>query len=113
MNENIIERTVLDELVRGILNAVPRGVSSIILYGSAARGTAQPDSDIDIAVIVSRSLTDGENDQLDGHIADMNLKYNKVFSVIDLKIDDYRKWLDAVPFYRNVETEGIVLWKTA
>lgn len=51
MNGNIIERPVLDELVRDFLNAVPRGVSYIILYGSDARGTAQPDSDIDIAVL--------------------------------------------------------------
>jgi hypothetical protein len=43
----------------------------------------------------------------------MNLKYDKVFSVIDIDIDKFSTWETAMPFYRNVKKEGIVLWKAA
>ena len=42
-----------------------------------------------------------------------NLKYDKVFSVIDTNYDTFRKWEGVTPFYQNVTKEGIVLWKAA
>ena len=38
----------------------------------------------------------------------MNLKYDKVFSVIDIEDAVYKKWHSVTPFYRNVDREGIV-----
>lgn len=42
-----------------------------------------------------------------------NLKYDKVFSVIDINYDTFRKWEGVTPFYQNVTKEGTVLWKAA
>ena len=97
------------ELVNGILKYV-KNIDRIILYGSAARGTTEPDSDIDIALIVTVPIPPHDSDRLMDFIVDMNLKYGKVFSVIDIDNSDYRNLNDSVPFYRNVESEGIVLW---
>ena len=44
------------ELVNGILRALPSQVIRIVLYGSAARGTNTPESDVDIAVFVHARL---------------------------------------------------------
>ena len=85
----------------------------IVLYGSTARGTAAPDSDIDIAVFLERSLTGREQELLSETIADLNLKYDRVFSVVDIDHRTYLAWRDVSPFYQNVDKEGIVLWKTA
>lgn len=52
-------------------------------------------------------------DRLSDVIVDMNLKYNKVFSVIDIEESVYRKWRKVTPFYQNVDKEGIVLWTAA
>ena len=52
-------------------------------------------------------------DKLSDFIVDMNLKYDKVFSVIDIDIDNYEKWKAVAPFYKNVKQDGIVLWKVA
>ena len=52
-------------------------------------------------------------DALSDFIVDMNLKYDKVFSVIDIDIDNYEKWKAVTPFYKNVKQDGIVLWKVA
>ena len=108
-----IDRAALDELVAGILAVIDGNVSSIVLYGSVARGTATGESDVDIALIIQRALSAEEEDRLNDFIVDMNLKYNVVFSVIDITAADLKKWVSVVPFYKNVSNEGIVLWKTA
>ena len=56
--------------------------------------------------------SDTEN-RLSDFVVDMNLKYDKVFSVIDIDADHFRTWLEVLPFYQSVEKEGIVLWKAA
>ena len=43
----------------------------------------------------------------------MDLKYDRVFSVIDIDVREFDKWKTLSPFYRNVNQEGIVLWKAA
>jgi predicted nucleotidyltransferase len=102
-----------DELVRGLLAILSEHTARIVLYGSTARGTAQPESDIDIALFVNQRLTPQQEDQLSSLIVDLNLKYDKVFSIVDIDQQTYLKWRHVAPFYQNVDREGIVLWKAA
>ena len=102
-----------DELVRGLLRLLPEQTVQIVLYGSAARGTAEPDSDIDIALFLKGRLSSQQQDALSDLIVDLNLKYDKVFSVVDIDQQTYLKWRHVTPFYQNVSKEGIVLWKAA
>ena len=102
-----------DELVHGLLSILPSQMVQVVLYGSVARGTADPESDIDIAVFVKNRLSAPQEEQLSAFIVDMNLKYNKVFSVVDIDQQTYLKWKNVTPFYQNVDREGIVLWKAA
>ena len=101
------------EFVDGILNALRGDVIRIVLYGSVARGTQTKDSDIDIALFVSKRLDHETEERLSDFIVDMNLKYDKVFSVIDIDDAVYHKWRGITPFYQNVDKEGIVLWEAA
>ena len=105
--------SVQKELVQGLLAATGKKISTILLYGSTARGTATDESDVDIAMVINEPLNTEEEDRLNDFIVDMNLKYDTVFSVIDLTEADFKKWVNVVPFYKNVADEGIVLWKTA
>ena len=102
-----------EELVRGLLRILPDQTVQIVLYGSTARGTAEEDSDIDIALFVNGPLTAVQEDRLSDLIVDMNLKYDKISSVIDIDQQSYLKWRKVSPFYQNVDREGIVLWKAA
>lgn len=104
---------VYEELVQGILKSVSTSVTNIILYGSVARGTSTEESDIDIAILVTDELTFEQSDSLSDFIVDMNLKYDKVFSVIDISAEKFEKWKSVLPFYKNVEAEGVSLWKVA
>ena len=52
-------------------------------------------------------------DALSEIIVEMNLKYDRVFSVIDIDAAKFERWEQIVPFYQSVSREGIVLWKAA
>ena len=108
-----MEQRIYDELVDGILCALPAQVVRIVLYGSVARGTDTPESDVDIAVVVRSKLDANMEDRLSDVVVDMNLKYDKVFSVIDIDDATYQKWRGVTPFYQNVDRGGIVLWTAA
>ena len=104
---------ILEELSNGIVEIINSNIEKVILYGSVARGTNDKDSDVDIMVIVKNELDKFTEDKLSDFIVDMNLKYDKVFSVIDVNVHEFIKWSDTLPFYKNVNREGIVLWTAA
>ena len=108
-----MDREVLNELVRGILETLGATVECIILYGSMVRGTNTADSDVDIAVLLNGQMDSTLEDRLSDFIVDMNLKHDMVFSVIDIELQSFIQWGSVLPFYQNVEKEGIVLWKAA
>ena len=108
-----MEQEMYIELVNGILRALPSQVMRIVLYGSVARGTNTPESDVDIAIFVHTRLDADMEERLSDVVVDMNLKYDRVFSVIDIDNATYQKWRGVTPFYQNVDREGVVLWTAA
>lgn len=108
-----MDKQMYDELVQGILAVLDGRVIRIVLYGSQARGTATEASDVDIAIFVPERLNRIADDKLSDVIVEMNLKYDKVFAVIDIDEAVYEKWKAVTPFYQNVDREGIVLWTAA
>lgn len=108
-----MNQDVYMELVRGILELMEERVVRIVLYGSVARGTSTEESDVDIALLIKGDLDKDTEDKLSDVVVDMNLKYNKVFSVIDIDYEKFQKWEKVMPFYQNVNKEGVVLWKAA
>ena len=108
-----MEKKILDELVKGVLRIFQNSVEQIILYGSVARGTNTEESDVDVAILMNSAMDKGLEELLSDFIVEMNLKYDKVFSVIDIEYDLFQKWEDVIPFYNTMAKEGIVLWKAA
>ena len=108
-----MEKDEISELISGILNALGDSVVSIILYGSVAKGTNDLDSDVDIAVILSDKLEKEEYDALTDFIVDLDLKYDRFYSIVDIKESDFLSWKEYIPFYKNVSREAVVLWKAA
>lgn len=108
-----MDEKIMSELVKGILSIMEPRVVCIVLYGSVVRGTDTTESDVDVALIMKGNLDVDTEDKLSDLVVDMNLKYDKVFSVIDIDYEVFQKWKRITPFYRNVAQEGIVLWKAA
>lgn len=104
------DKEMFDDIVKAILSVVGDDAVKIILYGSVARGDNTWESDIDIAMIMHGEL-DRKNDKLlTKIITGIDLKYDTVVSVIDIDAEHFSEWRSALPFYVNIEKEGIILW---
>ncbi len=101
------------ELVEGLTGIFQNNISMIILYGSTARNEATNESDIDIAIIIKNEMDRQTKKQFINWAADMDMRYEKVFSIVDIQEDNMKKWESVLPFYQNIRKEGIVLWKAA
>ena len=88
-------------------------LEKVVLYGSYARGEQTDESDVDIAIILRDKPSAEMTDKMIDRTAQSELQAGKVLSVIDIQKDQYEYWKDVIPFYRNIEKEGIVLWKAA
>lgn len=109
----MLTKLMRDELVGGLLDIFLDNIKAIILYGSVARNEGTPESDIDIAIIIGNDMDDDTREKFIQWSADLDLRYDRVFSIIDIQEDNIRKWGKILPFYQNVQKEGIVLWKAA
>jgi predicted nucleotidyltransferase len=105
-------QSILDKLSVSLEGIYGDKLKSVILYGSVARGENSPESDIDIMVLVdlpSDQLKEYE-DRLCDVSTEFALEYFKVFSIIDVSYEEFTVWKNVLPFYRNVENEGVILY---
>ena len=102
----------LQELSERMLEIYGDRLKTVILYGSVARGTDTEGSDVDVMVLIDGS--DRELRQYDEQLgrasSDLSLRYFMVFSIIDVQYREFMDWKTVLPFYRNVDREGIVLY---
>lgn len=111
----MLDKKILDEVVEAIL-AVPtmrENAVKIILYGSVARGDDTPESDVDIALITREKINFEGRREIAGVMSDLLWKYDKLFAIIDIIDERFTNCKSFVPFYTNVDREGILLWKAA
>ena len=82
-----------------------------ILYGSYARGDYHERSDIDLMFLTTSSDEEirEEEKRLYDLAFDYEMEYDVDISVIVNNITHFQYWLGALPFYDNVEREGVVL----
>ena len=86
---------------------------SIVLYGSAARGEDTLESDVDLALFLRSPMTGQQFDRMAEWFAEAGLRHDLVFSPIDIEQAQFDRWVRVLPFYRNIQKEGILLWKAA
>ena len=78
----------------------------LMLFGSQARGDAEPGSDIDVLVVLEGPVRPGEEIRrtLDS-VAELSLENNAVFSCVFVSRDRFENELS--PLLINVRREGI------
>jgi len=80
----------------------------MMLYGSEARGDAKEASDVDVLLIYQHAISRGEEIRRLGDVlADLNLTYNLLISVLPIAETEYQSATG--PFWANVRREGVVL----
>jgi len=110
--QNAVDK-ILNEFVNGTYDILGDRVKKIILYGSYARGDYSNESDIDIMILTD--LSDGEIVEYRTILSDFafDLEWDSdckiMFSPIIKNIDKFNYWVDTMPFYINIQNEGVVL----
>ena len=103
----------LKQLIPGLQEIYGDLMNSVILYGSTARGNRTNDSDVDVAVLLHSGATKEMRGQMLDLVVDLELACGKVLSVICIDYGKFSEWKDTLPFYKNIQEEGIVLWQAA
>lgn len=106
MNQKLSE--ILAELRRYLETLYRERLAQIILYGSQARGDAQPDSDIDVLIVLGEPVDFVTEIERTSHfVSALCLKYNVLVSCAFVGSDRFRQ--EEGGFFRNVRREGIVV----
>ncbi len=83
-------------------------LKSVILYGSAARGQANPSSDIDLLVLLTPPLDYfAELRQLVDILYPVQLESEKLISAKPVSVKDFE--LGSISLYRNAKREGAIV----
>ncbi len=101
-------RAALSEFRAALQSIYGQDAPSIIAYGSYARNQMTPSSDIDLLLLYPADIRSGQEiARVSPVLADMNLRYSVLISVLPVSQVDYDKAVGA--FWQNVRREGVVL----
>jgi len=100
------------QLLRDLKGVITRFVpdATVILYGSAARGKREPESDYDVLVLTRRKLSSKEEERVDDAVYDLQLDRGVVLSVMFHSEAEWRSpVITQSPYYENVTREGVLV----
>ncbi|MBM4466451.1 MAG: nucleotidyltransferase domain-containing protein [Chloroflexi bacterium] len=106
---------LLDTLTKELQRQLGSDLRLLLLYGSHARGEAQPDSDVDLFVVL-RLSSEAAQEKVRQVAYDVMWEADFAY-VISLYLTDTNHYQaleqHGSSFLRNVQREGKVLWKAA
>lgn len=102
-------RTIIAQLREKLANIFPQEQFDIILFGSYARHDADDESDIDVMFLVnsSRQTIQEKHWQIGEAAAEVLMDFGIVVSPIVENQAYYHANADLLPFFRNVQREGV------
>ena len=102
---------VLEIFIKELSKLLGKRIKKIILYGSYARGDFDKNYDIDLMI-----LTDLNDEELKKYrmkvreiACDIEYDNDVIISPLLRNINKYNERIDIVPFYMNINKEGVVL----
>lgn len=102
---------IINDFLKKVEAVLGNRLRKIILYGSYARGDYNKSSDIDIMILTD--LNNVEIEQYRNTISDIafdiELETGFIISPLIKNIEKYNDRIDVVPFYMNVNKEGVIL----
>ena len=113
MNQKICNniKPVVSDFISKIEILLGNRLKKVILYGSYARGDYNDLSDIDIMILTD--FTDKEieeyRDKISDIAFDIELNTGFIISPVIRNIEIFNVRTQYIPFYKNVEKEGVTL----
>ena len=103
------DRELLSEVKRIVTAMIPG--ATLLLYGSAARGEREWDSDYDILVLTDAALTTRQQDDVGSAVYALELEREVVISLL---FETSERWngnplVKVSPYHQNVEREGMLV----
>lgn len=104
-------RMIVQRLAQIYRSVYGENLVQVILYGSYARGDYTHDSDVDIVAIVhgNRTLLQEQLKKVWDESCEMELEYNTVLSPTVIPYEEFEKFREDLPYYRNIAREGVVV----
>ena len=103
---------ILEKLIKIYKSVYEENIQRIILYGSYARGDYSATSDVDIVALV-----DGERETLQQKLkqvwdksSELEIECETILSPTVIPLDEFEKYRESLPYYKNIEQEGIELY---
>ena len=101
-------KTILAELRSHFEQLYGDRLTQMVLYGSQARGDADPNSDIDVLVVLKAPVQVGEEiDRTIPIVADLSLHNDVVISCNFMNEERFTNYQG--PLLRNIRREGILI----
>lgn len=83
--------------------------STVLLFGSQARGDARPDSDWDVLILLNKErISPEDRDKVSYPLRELGWQINAVVNPIMFTSKEWES-KSFTPFYKNVMKEGVVL----
>lgn len=102
---------IISEYIEKIKEILADDFERAVVYGSYARGEYNRESDVDIAIFTSRKAE--EFYLLINQIAEITfeygVQYDIIFSPVFQNTADFQRMLKVVPYFQNIQREGIVI----
>ncbi len=100
------DRAAIDEAAELLRRRFP--VDQVILFGSKARGDDDSESDIDLLVLTSRSLSRGERHAITDALFPLQLRHDVVLSVLILAVQEWDGGIVSVlPIHDEIIDHGV------
>lgn len=102
---------LLEELKNKLIKIFGYKLKRIIKYGSYARGENHEGSDLDIMVLLDMDEDEikKNRDKILDLTVDLTTRYGIVLSIIENNYNYFYDWVDVLPFFANVEREGVTI----
>ena len=94
------ERRSILEVSQALKSDLP--VTRVILFGSKARGTGEPDSDIDLLVLASCPVSSKLREAISDRLADVNLRNDVLLTSVVVSEQD---WSSGLIYYMLIHNE--------
>lgn len=85
-------------------------VARLVLFGSAARGETDEESDVDVLVLTEKPLTWKERDAISDQVFEINLRYGTNISTLVVDLPNWEGGpISVMPIREEIAREGIDL----